>query len=209
MRWIDLSMPLRPGMPTFPGDVPFRVERSTALEKGDPYNLSKLFLGSHSGTHLDPPLHFVPNGSPVDRLDLGVLNGPCVVVDVRPGISGIGLEDLPSFPLGTRRILFRTANSARWASGEGFFPEYDALTLPAAQALIERGIQLVGIDALSIESDPTEKYPVHHALLGAGIPILEGLLLSDAPLGRHELECLPLRIVDGDGGPARAVLRMD
>ncbi|MCI4342739.1 MAG: cyclase family protein [Thermoplasmata archaeon] len=209
MRRIDLSMPLRPGMPTFPGDVPFRVERSTSLEKGDPYNLSQLFLGSHSGTHLDPPLHFLPGGSPVDLLDLAVLNGPCRVVEVRPGASRIGLEDLPAFPSGTHRILFRTTNSARWARGEGFFPDYVALTLPAARELIERGIRLVGIDALSIESDPTEKYPVHHALLGAGIPILEGLLLQDAPPGVHELECLPLRIVDGDGGPARAILRVD
>jgi arylformamidase len=209
MRRIDLSMPLGPGMPTFPGDVAFHAERVRTLGNGDPYNLSRLTLGSHSGTHLDPPLHFLPEGSPVDRLDLDVLNGRCLLVDVPRGRPHIGPEDLPPFPPETRRVLFRTANSARWERGEGFFSDYVALTVTGAEELVRRGIRLVGIDSLSVESDPAEQYPVHHLLLGAGVPILEGLLLEGAPPGVHDLTCLPLRLQDGDGGPARAILRVE
>jgi arylformamidase len=209
MRRIDLSMPLRAGMPTFPDDVEFRTSQVRSLGDGDPYTSSQLVLGSHTGTHVDPPIHFLPDGLAVDRLDLAALNGPCLVVDIRAGSARIGPEDLPAFPPETTRILFRTANSPRWARGEGFFSDYVALTLEAAHELVRRKIRLAGIDSLSIESDPEEKYPVHHALLGAGIPILEGLLLADAPPGEHMLDCLPLRLEGGDGGPARAVLRVN
>jgi arylformamidase len=209
MRRIDLSMPLRPGMPAFPDDPPFGVGPFRSLRAGDRYNLSRIMLGTHTGTHVDPPRHFLPEGMPVDRLDLGILNGPCLVVDLASGVDAIGPEAIPALPPETPRVLFRTRNSTRWARGESFYPDYVALTLGGAEELLRRGVQLVGIDSLSIESDPSETYPVHHALLGHGVVILEGLLLEDAPAGRHLLECLPLRVHEGDGGPARAVLVVD
>jgi arylformamidase len=209
VRRVDLSMPLRPGMPAFPNDPAFRVTPTTRLDRGDPYDLSELTLGSHTGTHVDPPRHFRRDGLAVDRLDLDALNGRCVVLDVGPTCTAIEVESLRPIPADCRRVLFRSSNSARWARGEGFFPDYVSVTPTAAEELVRRKMVMVGIDALSIESDPSERYPVHHALLGAGIPLLEGLLLADAPEGTHTLECLPLRLVDGDGGPARAVLRVE
>ncbi len=206
MRRIDISMPLFPGMPSFPGDPEFESTQVRSLARGDPYNLSELSLGSHAGTHVDPPSHFVPDGVPIDGLDLEVLNGPCRVVAVGSRASSVGVEDVARIPAQTRRVLFRTSNSARWSSRLAFFPDYVGLTPAAADALAQTHVRLVGLDALSIENDPTGAFPVHHALLGRGILILEGLLLSDAPPGEYTLECLPLRLRGGDGGPARATL---
>jgi len=206
MRRIDISMPLFPGMPSFPGDPAFGSTRLRSIAKGDAYNLSELSLGTHAGTHVDPPGHFVPGGATTDQLDLAALNGPCRVVEVGSRVAAIGAEVVSTVPEGTERLLFRTHNSSRWASSLVFFSDYVALTPAAASALIERKVRLVGLDALSIENDPSGRFPVHHLLLGNGTLILEGLLLSNAPAGEYTLECLPLRLRDGDGGPARASL---
>lgn len=204
---IDVTMPLFPGMPVFPGDVPFAAAPTARLERGDPYDLSTLTLGSHAGTHVDPPRHFLPQGATIDRLDLDVLNGPAYVLEVPADRSAIGVAELADVPPGTERLLLRTANSVRWARRLEFFADYVALREDGARSLRERGIRFVGIDSLSVESDPSGRYPVHRDLLGHGIPILEGLLLAEAPPGPYVLDCLPLRIRDGDGGPARVVLR--
>jgi arylformamidase len=155
---------------------------------------------------VDPPRHFLPAGETIDEIDLELLRGPCVIVDVARSVREIGPADIATIPSRTTRVLFRTANSARWARRLDFFPDYVALGSAAARSLIARGVRLVGIDSLSVESDPTGSFPVHHALLGGGALILEGLLLEQAPAGAAELECLPLKIRGGDGGPARAVL---
>jgi len=205
-RILDVSMPVRPGMPSFPGDPAVVTAPVRRIDRGDPYNLSLWTFGSHTGTHVDPPLHFVPGGLAADALDLSVLNGPCQVVDVGATTKSIGPAEAARVPSGATRVLFRTANSARWAVASDFFDDYVALSPPGAAALASMGVHLVGIDALSIESDPSGKFPVHHALLGRGVLILEGLQLADAAPGAYELRCLPLRLVGGDGAPCRAVL---
>jgi arylformamidase len=206
MRAIDVSMPLFGGMPSFPGDPPFSSEPVLRIARGDPYNLSRLSLGSHAGTHLDVPRHFDDAGAPTEGLDLGLLNGPCEVVRVAPAGLVLDADDLPPLRRGTTRVLLRTPNSERWARRLEFFDDYVALGLGAARRLVRGGVRLVGIDSLSIESDRSEAYPVHRELLGRGVVVLEGLLLGGAPPGRYELRCLPLAIRGGDGGPARAVL---
>jgi len=206
VRRIDISMPLRSGMAAFPGDPLFASSPTHSLETGAPYNLSALAFGSHAGTHVDPPRHFFAGGLPIDRIDLGILNGPCVVVGVDPRRTEIGPTEVAGIPAGVERVLFRTSNSERWRSNAAFFADYVALTPPAADALVARKIRLVGVDSLSVESDPSGLYSVHHRLLGQGALILEGLALADAPPGAYELQCLPLRLENGDGGPARAIL---
>jgi len=206
MTPIDVSLPLFVGMPAFPDDPPFATEPVRRLARGDAYNLSRLSFGSHAGTHVDPPRHFLPDGASVDRLDLETLNGPCRVVGVDRAVRAIGPAELTGIPAGTTRVLLRTANSDRWAERLAYFPDYAALTVDGAKHLIASGVRLVGIDALSVESDAGGTFPVHRELLGRGIPILEGLLLSAAPPGPYDLHCLPLALRDGDGGPARAVL---
>lgn len=199
-------MPLAAGMPAFPGDPVFASRPVRELARGAPYNLSALELGSHTGTHVDPPRHFLPHGASVDRIDLGLLNGPCSVVQVPEGRTVIRAEDLGSITGSPGRVLFRTENSRRWARRLEFFPDYVGLDLTAARSLADRGVRLIGLDALSIERDPTATYPVHRLLLGAGVVILEGLLLDGVEAGPAELHCLPLRLADGDGGPARVAL---
>ncbi len=203
----DISIPLFPGMPAFPGDPPFESEPTHAIARGAPYNLSALRFGSHVGTHVDPPLHFLPGGAPIDAIDLSALNGACRVVEVAPSAASVGARELLEVAEGTERVLLRTANSERWRSRLAYFPDYVALALDGAEALLDRGCRLVGIDSLSVERDPTGRFPVHHRLLGAGTLVLEGLLLAGVPAGDYDLECLPLRLQGGDGGPARALLR--
>ncbi|MEM0129327.1 MAG: cyclase family protein [Thermoplasmata archaeon] len=205
-RPIDISMPLAVGMAAFPGDPLFAGEPVRSLARGDGYNVSRISLGTHAGTHVDPPVHFLEGGDPIDRVDLRRLNGPCRVLRIPDGVERIGPAHLASVPRGTRRLLLRTRNSRRWEESPSFFPDYTALSPEGAQALLARGVDLIGIDSLSIERDPSGTFPVHHAVLGGGALILEGLRLAAAPPGRYELRCLPLRIADGDGGPARAVL---
>lgn len=206
MRVIEISSPLGPSTPAFPGDPPVTLVRTHSIARGDAYNVSALSMGTHAGTHVDPPVHFLPDGATIDRIDLSALNGPCTVVQLPAGALAIDADVVERLPPGTERVLFRTRNSERWKVSEEFFPDYVALAPSAAEALAARGARLVGIDALSIENDATGRYPVHHALLSAGVLILEGLRLSEAPPGAYDLRCLPLRLHDGDGGPARAVL---
>ena len=206
MGFVDISMPIRPGMATFPGDPPVRREIVRDLARGDPYRLCALAFGSHAGTHVDAPRHFLDRAPGVDALDPDALLGPCRVVELPEGRRLIAEEDVPRDP-STRRLLFRTANSRRWQRGEPYFADYVALAPAAARRLVERGVRLVGIDSLSIENDTSGRYPVHRTLLTAGVVVLEGLQLADAAAGEYDLACLPLRLEDGDGAPARALLR--
>jgi arylformamidase len=191
---IDISRPIGPDTPVWPGDPPVVVEPVARLEAGDPADVSRLTLGTHTGTHVDPPAHFVPGGATVDALALDVLVGPAVVADVNAAgpVDRAALESL-SLPEGTTRLLLKTGADS------------GALTADGAQWLVDRGVSLVGADTLSIEPE-TEDYPVHRTLLGAGVVIVEGLDLRAVTPGPYQLVCLPLRIAGGDGAPARAVL---
>jgi arylformamidase len=213
MMIIDISRPIGPDTPVWPGDPPVVVEPVARVAAGDPADVSRLALGTHTGTHVDPPAHFLPGGATVDALPLDVLVGPSVVADFSASPGPIDARRLDSLdlPAGTTRLLLRTA------LGEGPGPGMvGALTADGAGWLVERGVRLVGADTLSIEPatdgpgvrgcPPDEQYPVHHILLGAGIVIVEGLDLSAVAPGPYELVCLPLRITGGDGAPARAVL---
>ncbi len=202
----DISFPIRDRMPGFPGDPAVQVTPVRRLDRGDAYDLSSLAMSSHTGTHLDPPRHFIPGAVGVDRLDPVRFNGPARVVVLPPEATVVDGIQVGRIPAGTERVLFRTRNSERWDRSEAFFEDYVALDDTAAEELVRRRVGLVGLDALSIERDSTGKFPVHHTLLGGGALILEGLRLSGVPEGEYELRCLPLRIADGDGGPARALL---
>lgn len=203
--WIDVTVPIHPGMVVYEGDPGVRVTSALALERGDPANVSHLALGSHTGTHVDAPSHFIPGGATLDRLPLDVLLGRARVLACPPGpitagtVAGAG-------PGRGGRLLFKTGNSALWERGR-FVRAYQALTLEAARLLVEAGVALVGIDYLSVEGFGAQGHPVHRCLLGAGTVILEGLDLSAVTPGDYELCCLPLRVRDGDGAPARALLR--
>jgi arylformamidase len=206
MPLIDISLPIREGMIVYEGDPDISVSAALALERGDPANVSTLRLGSHTGTHMDAPLHFIAGAPGIDTLPLDLLIGPALVAEVdaerliEPShLAGVRLESHP-------RLLLKTRNSAFW-DRPSFSRDYVALSLESARLLIEHGVKLIGIDYLSIEAFGAEGHPVHKTLLGAGIVILEGLDFRRVTPGEYELYCLPLRIAGGDGSPCRALLR--
>ncbi len=207
MKIHDISIPITPAMPTFPGDPPVRVTPEKQITQGDAANVSHLSLGNHTGTHVDPPVHFVPGGKTVDQLDLRALVGPARVVDLTRVERTITASDLARarIPRRTKRVLFKTRNSMLWERAN-FQTDFVALAPDAAQWLIGRGVQLVGIDYLSIEAFDAREPQTHRLLLGAGIVIVEGLNLRAIAPGAYSLVCLPLKIAGGDGAPARAVL---
>jgi arylformamidase len=205
-RYHDVSLPLRDSAVVYPGDPPVRVGAHTAIARGDPANVSTLALGSHSGTHVDAPSHFLPGADPVDRLPLERLVGPAVVLDLSRRAGAITPDELAEHDLAARtRVLLRTGNADLLRRGE-FSPGYRALTLDGARFLLDRGVELVGVDTLSVERFGAADFPVHRLLLGKGVVIVEGLDLSEIPAGRYGLVCLPLRLAGLDGAPARAVL---
>lgn len=208
MRILDISLPVSPSLPVWPGDPAIELEQISSIESGAEYNLTKLNSSVHIGTHVDAPLHFLSDGRSVDQLPLDVLTGLCYVVQLPDGVDAITAEVLDGIPLaeGTTRILFGTRNSHGWASGETEFqPDFVAITEDGAEWLVARGVQLVGVDYLSVApyEDPV---PTHRVLLQAGVIVVEGLNLSQVPRGFYDLYCLPLKLVGTEGAPARAVL---
>jgi arylformamidase len=202
--WIDVTVPIHAGMVVYDGDPPVDVTTALSLDRGDAANVSRLTLGSHTGTHVDAPAHFVRGGAGVDRLPLDVLLGPARVLACPPGPIGTATVAGQGRP--GERLVLKTGNSALWRRG-AFAADYQALTLDAARSLVDARVGLVAIDYLSIEPFGAPGHPVHRCLLEAGVVVLEGLDLSGVEAGRYELCCLPLRIRDGDGAPARALLR--
>ncbi|HOR01628.1 MAG TPA: cyclase family protein [Anaerolineae bacterium] len=208
MHIIDISVALQHGLVVWPRERPLDVQRVSHVETGGA-NVSELCLSSHTGTHVDPPLHFVAGGRPVDQLPLDVLVGPADVLDLTHVSAAITAADLETarLPADCRRLLLHTRNSQHWERADTAFDEgYVGLAADAAAWVVARGIQLVGIDYLSIEPFNLPGHPVHHTLLQAQVVILETLNLTGVAAGRYQLLCLPLRIAGGDGAPARAVL---
>jgi arylformamidase len=203
--WIDVSVRLRDGLVPWPGDPPFRIERVSDISRGDVCTFSTLAMSAHAGTHIDAPLHFVPRGRSVDRLPLDATVGRARIITIRDR-SVIGLSELRTHRIRTgERLLLKTRNSSRRRAGH-FFDDYVAVSPDAARYLAARRLRAVGIDGPSI--GPFERgAETHRILLGAGIWIVEWLDLSRTPAGSYDLICLPLRIVGGDGAPARAILR--
>jgi arylformamidase len=196
---IDISVAVRPGMVIYPGDPDVRLERVSSIAEGAPANLSRLDFGVHSGTHVDAPLHFIEGGAGAEELSLDVLVGSALVVDAR-GADVLDAAAVGPVAAGTERVLFRTRNSELWARHE-FVEDHVSLTADGAAALVERGVRLVGIDYLSVGDESA-----HHALLGAGVVVVESLDLRDVEPGRYTLVCAPLKLVGSDGAPARALL---
>lgn len=206
-RIYDISLPISESLVVWPGDPPVRITQSSHLDRGDVATVSRLDMGAHAGTHVDAPVHFIHGGAGAEALDLHVLVGPALVVHAleADALSAAVLEGL-SIPPGTERVLFRTRSSDRWAQGDQQFDEdYVAIAEDGAMWLVERGVRLVGVDYLSVAPFP-EQVATHRILLGAGVIAVEGLDLSEISPGTYQLVCLPLKLVGGDGAPARAIL---
>jgi arylformamidase len=209
MKIIDISLPLSGQVPIWPGNAGYGLEPVKRMASGDSSNVSKLVIGTHTGTHVDAPRHFLDSGTDVAGLALTDLLGPCTVAEIpapsgRVSLGAPAIERAAGSPV-PRRLLLKTPNSRLWA-GEGFSPDFASVSPEAAQWLVTNGVRLVGIDYLSIEAFKNPGAPTHHILLGAGVIIVEGLNLADVAPGAYELVCLPLPLVGSDGAPARVIL---
>ena len=207
----DLTVPLTNEMPSYPGDPGIQIKDWYSLSHGDPANVTHLNFGAHTGTHVDAPAHFIEGAGKVETLPLDVLIGKAQVIEVPDtsySIDSAFVEE--NHDRSHTRVLFKTRNSTFWKESDmGFREDFTYLELSAAELLVQQGVQLVGIDYLSIEKFGEKQHPTHLALLSNGVVIVEGLNLSDVHAGFYELICLPLRIRSGkgDGSPARVVLR--
>ncbi len=191
MRLIDVTAPLGATTRVYPGDPPFHLEVAADPDRGDPARVSALHMGTHTGTHVDAPSHLPGGRGGVEVLPLQALIGPAVVVAARGPVVGAA-EARRLARRAIPRILFRGA---------------PLLSPEAAEQLAASRVRLVGTDGLSIDPADSRDFPAHRRLLGAGVVLLEGLDLSQAPPGRYTLFALPLLVPGADGAPARALLR--
>lgn len=213
--------------PCWPASVPFERKLYRSMDGGDGCDVSFIVCDSHLGTHIDAPAHFLPGGATLEQFPADLWWGPCRVLDMT-GRSSISAADLAGVDFGGfERILFLTDNTRRWAEslsssrrngipappeaepqGEGrFFEDFVYLESDAAQVLVDRGVRLVGTDALSTDPFHAEGHPAHQILLGAGVAILEGLNLQDIHSGDYEVAALPPRIRGTEASPSRVLLR--
>lgn len=207
MKLYDITVPISNDLPVYPGDPTVQISRVMSLEKGDIARVSHVSFSTHIGTHIDPPYHFIVDGKPSDQLPLDIFIGKARVIDVGE-VKVIDAALLANFDLrDVLRVLFKTSNSRLWRESNEFQKDFVYLETDGAELLVKLGVKLVGIDYLSIEKFNFDKPTTHWTLLGAGVVIVEGLDLTEISPGDYELICLPLKIKDGDGGPARAVLR--
>ena len=200
--WIDITTPIEKGMAYWPDNVPVMVARTLSMAEGAAANVTELHMSAHTATHMDAPRHFIPDGPDTTQLNLRHVIGPARVVRIHDprAITLAEIRDLPLAP--GDRLLFRTRNSdSDWAH-EPFKPDFVALDADAARHLRDHGVVCVGVDYLSVGKADT-----HHALLDAGIAIIEGLNLRHTGAGAYDMICLPLKIKGADGAPARVIIK--
>jgi len=208
MTIYDISLTISPSLPTWPGDPALELEQIESMDKGAHANVTRISAAVHLGTHVDAPHHFLNDGRTVESLPLSILTGPCYVTQLPDGVDAITAEvlDRSEITPEMKRVLFGTSNSHWWKNGETKFQtDFVAITEDGAEWLVERGVQLVGVDYLSV-APYGDSTPTHTVLLKAGVVIVEGLNLSQVSRGFYDLYCLPLKIADSDGAPARAIL---
>jgi len=201
--WIDVSLPLWPGMVVFRHELKLEIERRHAFERGDHSNNSRLHIGIHTGTHLDAPRHCIADGKSIDQMPLDDAIGPALVIEIIDK-EAVKLDEIKQHKIERgSRIIFKTNNSQRISKAATFIEDFVYITAGAAEFLVQSGVRLVGIDYLSVGGSPE----THRILLGAGIWLLEGLDLSLVNPGNYNLVCLPLKLLQVEGSPVRAVLQ--
>ena len=206
--WKDVSVPIQDGMVHWPGDPAVRIRKIKDLARGDSNTLSAVSMGLHTGTHMDAPSHFLKGKPGIDALPFEATVGTARIIQIRDPNS-ITLKELAAHRIERgERLLFKTRNSSRCWKNRSFVKDFVYLSTEAARFLSHRRVRTVGIDYLSVGGYLEKNgVPVHRILLGSGIWIIEGLNLSSVRPGKVELICLPLRVLGGDGAPARAIVR--
>lgn len=205
--WIDISVPIHNAMHGWPGNPPTFISMHAGTAKGDVCNVSAIAISSHAGTHMDSPFHFLHGAKTMDTLPWDAVIGPCRVVEIKDeeSIKPAELEKL-NLQKG-ERILFKTPNSARSWQKDEFDKDFVYISKEASQYIVDRGVQTVGIDYLSVGGFYKDGIETHHILLGAEVWIIEGIDLSKIEPGEYDLICLPIKFQNGDGAPSRCLIR--
>lgn len=204
----DVTVPITNTMPVWPSDPPVQlIPKSHRSRDGShTVRLTSIAMGSHTGTHIDAPWHFVDDGRRLNDIPVATLVGPATVFEIPP-VGSIGRKEVDALDLdGVERVLFKTTNSSHW-SDDGFYEDFVYLEPEGARILVDRGVKLVGIDYLSIDRFKSETHPTHFVLLEQNVVILEGLNLSRVPPGIYQMVALPLNLQDVDGAPTRVILQ--
>lgn len=207
MRTYDITLTISPDLVVWPDDPQVELGRVSKIEEGANFNVSRLNMGVHTGTHVDAPYHVLENGQTVENIPIRLLTGRAYVLHV-PDVDIITVDMLEKSPIPprTRRVLFRTRNSELWTKPHKTFKkDFVAVDPQAAEYLIQKGVKLVGVDYLSV-APFGDSVPTHEIFLKAGVVIVEGLNLSEVSQGRYTLYCLPIKLGKSDGAPARAIL---
>ena len=194
MKYIDISQAIITGMKKYPSDPRVEIHCFKSLKNGDSCNLSKIIFGSHTGTHIDAPRHVFNKRSGVDNIKIKDLVCDVVVIENK---ALLGKKHVRKRLKNVKGVLLKGKKD------EG------ALTLKEAKVLIDCKMKVIGTEAMSIEKSQDKSHPVHRFLLGKGLVIVEGLDLKKARPGCYKLICLPLKIIRGDGAPARVILTYD
>jgi arylformamidase len=204
LRLWDVSQPLRPGLPVWPGDTVFQAEPKWRIGDGSPVNVAAVTCSTHSGTHADAPLHYAAGAPGSGETNLDVYVGPCRVVDARGQGACISRNFVAGLTTPPPRVLFRTYERF---PHEAWRSDFTAIAADAVALLAERGVRLIGLDSPSLDPEDSKTMDAHHAVLAADMRILEGLVLDDVPPGDYELIALPLKLMGLDASPVRAILR--
>jgi len=205
MKIYDITAEICDNLPIYGGEKRPEITNTKRLENGDSSNFSQIAFTSHTGTHADMPLHFIPGGDACHNIALDHFYGRAKVVRIAV-TSHIRKEDLLPLNIEAGDILLLNTGQSIYMKQREFKKDYLALVPEAAEYLAEKQIKTVGIDYLSIDPYDAADFPAHKILLGNGIVILEGLVLSDVPEGTYTLSALPLKFTGGNGSPVRAIL---
>lgn len=206
MQLWDITPPVAPGIPVWPGDSAYSAETTWQIADGCPVKVSKITMSTHTGAHCDAPSHYDKDGLAIDQVDLQTYLGPCRVIhaigcdQVRPEHVQAFLQDLP------QRVLFRTYQTAPQMQWDSAFASVAPETIDLMAA---HGVRLIGIDTPSFDPETSKTLDAHHRMRHYGLAILEGIVLDAVSAGDYELICLPLRLQGLDASPVRAVLRRE
>lgn len=209
--WVDVTYPIEPAMPVWPGQPTVELDRLASIKKPGDASVSRLSCSVHIGTHVDAPNHFIADDQDITAMPLELMFGP-VRVAIIPGEGHITAAAIDHYEQRAgqlekgQRVLFRTRNSDRDWAQHPFDKTYAAVAPDAAELLVQRGVTLVGVDYLSVApfEDPAT---THRLLLHARVWIIEGLDLRDVEEGDYQMIAAPLKIVGSDASPLRVLLR--
>ncbi|TZE83216.1 cyclase family protein [Calorimonas adulescens] len=203
MNYYDVSMRIWQGMPVYPGDPHFNLKWLNNTTDKFEYILSMFAIGSHCGTHVDSPKHFIKDGQPVNELGIDKLCGKAKLFYIE-NTEVIRPKDLYEFEIEKGDILIIKTDNSEYIHREKLIDHFTHLTREAAEYLRDKGIKAFGFDYITV--DINDDFPVHKVFLGAGIPIVEGLDLYLVEPGEYFFVGLPLKIEGAEASPIRAVL---